>query len=348
MNAPDADRFPECPTSWYLYCRSRDLGRRPLSRNLLGRRLVAFRTASGKIAIIDGRCAHLGADLGAGCVHGEAIQCAFHHWEYGTDGRCVLVPAKPQAAARFQLSAYPVVERHGFVFVFNGPEALFPLPFFPDADPGEFIASEPFDEVLLCPWWMVGANVFDVQHFRAAHDRKLIDTPAVDCPSPYARRITANFTVLGDTLRDRLVRRFAGERVRMTFTDWCGNIIFATPTFRRTASYGMLITEPLGPNRVHVHGIVFVPRSRSRMGQTLFDPMHAKVRRYFIKAFLHSDARLGTKGLTYNPAGLFDCDGELIRYFDWLASLPSAACGVTPRKKACGLVDTNLLYPQSS
>jgi phenylpropionate dioxygenase-like ring-hydroxylating dioxygenase large terminal subunit len=325
MIAPAADCFPDHPTSWYLFCRSRDLARRPYSRELLGRRLVAFRTETGGLAVLDGRCAHLGADLGAGCVRGESIECAFHRWQYGSNGHCTAIPAKPQAAPQFRLGSYPVVERHGFVFVFNGPEALFPLPFFPDADPDKFIASEPFDEVLLCPWWMIGANVFDVQHFRAAHDRKLIDLPTVDCPSPYARRISANFTVLGDTLRDRLVRRFAGDRVRMTFTDWCGNIIFATPTFRRTTSYGMLITEPLGPGRVHVHGIVFVPRSRSRIGRNLVDPFRARIRRYFIKAFLQSDARLGRKGLSYNPAGLYDCDGELIRYFDWLAQVSKAA-----------------------
>lgn len=323
LTAPPADCFPDYPASWFLFCRARDLCHGILAREVLGRHLVAFRTNSGQVAVLDGRCAHLGADLGAGCMVRDHLQCAFHNWRYGADGRCVHIPASAEVPAFARLRSYPTVERHGLVFFFNGDEALFPLPFFPGLDPDDFRPAKPFAAVLHCPWWMVGANVFDVQHFRAAHDRKLINTPVVETPSPYARRISASFSVLGDSLRDRLVRRLAGERVEMTFTDWCGNIIFATPTFRRTTSYGMLITEPLGRQRVLVHGLVFVRRSRSMLGQFFFDPLHARVRRYFIKAFLQSDAKLGTKGLHYNPDGLIDGDGELIRYFDWLASVSS-------------------------
>jgi hypothetical protein len=219
-----------------------------------------------------------------------------------------------------RLRSYPVTERHGFIFIFNGARALFPLPFFLNADPDAFLASKPFEAILYCPWWMVLANVFDIQHFRVAHDRQMIGEPEVDCPSPFARRITAEFAVLGDTVRDRLVRRLAGDRVRMTFIDWCGNVLLATPTFRHTTSYGMILTHPLGRHRVHVYGIVFVPRHR-HIGRILVDPIHVRIRRYFIKAFLQSDAQLGAKGLRYNPAAFQDGDEELVRYFDWLAKL---------------------------
>jgi phenylpropionate dioxygenase-like ring-hydroxylating dioxygenase large terminal subunit len=321
ITAPLADQFPDYPASWYLFCRTCDLRGGPMSRDVLGRRLVAFRKTGGDVAVLEARCAHLGADLGAGSVIEDQIQCAFHNWRYNGEGRCVHIPASPDVPEFARVKAYPAVERHGFVFFFNDQAAVFPLPFFPGVDPDEFCAAEPFQAVLECPWWMVGANVFDVQHFRSAHDRQLMSEPVVESPAPQARRITATFAVLGDSLRDRLVRRLAGERVEMSFTDWCGNIIFATPTFRRTTSYGMLITEPLGRQRVLVHGIVFVRRSRGPIGRLVVDPLHRRVRRYFIKAFLQSDARLGTKGLRYNPESLIAGDGELIRYFDWLASV---------------------------
>jgi phenylpropionate dioxygenase-like ring-hydroxylating dioxygenase large terminal subunit len=317
--APLAERFPTYPASWYLFGRASELRRGPVSRELLGRRLVAFRTATGRLSVLDGRCAHLGTDLGAGLVRGETLQCPFHQWCYGTDGRCVHIPATSVIPDFARLEVYPAVERHGFVYFFNARQALFPLPFFPGVDPDDFVASEPFDAVLHCPWWMVMANVFDIQHFRSAHDRKLLEAPVVERPAPYARRITAAFAVLGDTLRDSLVRRLAGDRVVMSFTVWCGNILFATPTFRRTTSYGMLISEPLGRDRVHVHGLVFVRRHRRLLGRWLVDPLRVRIRRYFIKEFLQSDVRLGAKGLSYNPAGLLEQDEELIRYFDWLA-----------------------------
>src|SRR5207245_1715854 len=61
--APDAERFPAYPVSWYLFGPSRQLRRGPVSRDVLGRRLVAWRTASGRAVVLDARCSHLGADL---------------------------------------------------------------------------------------------------------------------------------------------------------------------------------------------------------------------------------------------------------------------------------------------
>src|SRR6267142_949575 len=90
--APPSTAFPVYPASWYLYAASAELARRPLAKTMLGRQLVAFRTEQGHVAVMDGRCAHLGADLGGGRVSGEAIQCPYHNWEYGPDGRCTRSP----------------------------------------------------------------------------------------------------------------------------------------------------------------------------------------------------------------------------------------------------------------
>jgi hypothetical protein len=167
---------------------------------------------------------------------------------------------------------------------------------------------------------MVGANAFDLQHFRAAHDRRLAGEPAVDCPAPFARRATARFRVAGDSLQDRLTRWFAGGEVEMSITDWCGNLMFATATFRRTRSYGMVATEPLGPGGVRVRVIVFARQSASWPGRVLRDPLSLWVRRLFIKRFLSSDAaRLD--GARYNPHGLIDEDRDLADYFRWLAEV---------------------------
>jgi phenylpropionate dioxygenase-like ring-hydroxylating dioxygenase large terminal subunit len=133
--APPAEAFPAWPASWYLFGESRELRQRPVSRRILGRRLVAFRTAGGRLAVMDAQCAHLGADLGCGDVVGETIRCPFHHWRYGTDGVCESVPGHGQAPSFARLRTYPAAERHGYVFFFNGREPLFPLPFFLGEDP---------------------------------------------------------------------------------------------------------------------------------------------------------------------------------------------------------------------
>ena len=203
--APSAELFPAYPVSWYWFCHSRELHRRPLSRELLGRRLVAFRTVSGKVAVLDARCSHLGADLGRGCVVGEAIRCPFHNWEYGTDGRCVRIPVTDAIPPTARQAVFPALERHGHVFFFNAPQPLFPLPFFPGADPADFVAARPFTTVLDCPWYMVGSNAFDLQHFRAAHDRRLIGEPEVDLPA------SLRAAGLGAVPRGRLRRSRTGS-----------------------------------------------------------------------------------------------------------------------------------------
>lgn len=317
LRAPDAVDFPAIPVSWYLFGASHEVTHRPVAREILGRRLVAYRTSSGSVAILDARCSHLGADLGEGCVVDDRLQCPFHNWQYATDGQCVHIPAQKHIPSFARQRAYPVQERHGFIYFFNGAEPLFPLPFFEGCDPDAFTPARPFGTTLNCPWYLVGANAFDLQHFRAAHDRRLAETPTVECPAPFARRATGTFTVSGDTLQDRITRLVAGDRVTMSITDWCGNLMFATATFRRTRSHGMVITEPTETG-VLVRVIVFVPKSASWVGRTLKDPLHAWIRRYFIMRFLASDAaRLN--GARYNPLSLIEADRDLADYFRWLA-----------------------------
>lgn len=54
QEAPQASRFAAYPASWYLLCSSCALTRRPVSRQMLGRSLAAFRTASDKPVVMDG------------------------------------------------------------------------------------------------------------------------------------------------------------------------------------------------------------------------------------------------------------------------------------------------------
>jgi phenylpropionate dioxygenase-like ring-hydroxylating dioxygenase large terminal subunit len=317
LSAPAVNDFPLYPVSWYLFGPSRAVGGKPVTREILGRRLVAYRTSTGAVVLMHGRCSHLGADLGQGSVVDDNLQCPFHHWQYAADGRCVHIPSQAHIPGHARQECYPVQERHGFIFFFNGPEPLFPLPFFEGCQPDAFTPARPFEAVLDCAWYLIGANAFDLQHFRAAHDRRLAETPLVECPAPFARRATGTFTVSGDSLQDRVTRLFAGKRVTMAITDWCGNLMFATATFRRTRSYGMVITEPTERGTI-VRVIVFVPRSATWIGRLFKDWLHAWIRRLFIMRFLASDAQR-LDGACYNPHSLIEADRDLADYFRWLA-----------------------------
>jgi aminopyrrolnitrin oxygenase len=319
--APASDQLPLFPSSWYWFGLVRSLRSGPFSRDLLGRRLTAFRTDSGRFVVLDGRCAHLGADLGEGCVVAEDIQCAFHNWRYGPDGRCTLVPSASGEPPFAQLRSYPAIERYGHLFFFNGPRILFPLPFFPGADPEDYIAARPLRFVADCPWHMVNGNSFDVQHFRSGHDRELLGEPVVDCPDPFARRIRVSFRVAGDSLFDRLLRRFVGERVEVSMTNWGGSIVVVTGDFRRTRSTLITCMEPLTEQTCIQNVLVYA--RRSRLGP-LVDAPRLFLRRLFTRGFMAEEFDT-LAGIRYVPESFVEGDRLMMQFYQWLAQLPQRA-----------------------
>lgn len=325
---PAVEDFPTYPASWYLFCRSAQLDEKPLSQRILGQKLVAFRTASGRVAMMDANCAHLGADLGCGSVVGDTIRCPFHHWRYGTDGVCQSVPNQGQVPSFARLRTYPVEERHGYVFFFNGSDALFPLPFIIGANPADFIAGEKFEYVADCTWYMNSAHAFDTQHFAAVHDRKLLGPPSIDCPAPFARRNRYRAEVIGESIFDRILRVVAGRTVEITLTIWGGNIGVITADFGRVRSGFLMAMEPLENGQTLCHGIVYARRNRGLRG--LFDPVNMWVRRLFTFGYLEDEARR-LRGTRYRPASLGEMDKDMTEYFQWAASLPqSAPCLANP------------------
>jgi phenylpropionate dioxygenase-like ring-hydroxylating dioxygenase large terminal subunit len=316
--SPPTTRFATYPVSWYYFCSVLELERGPVSRDLFGRRLVVFRTDSGRIAALEARCSHLAADLGCGQVVGEAIRCPFHHWEYGTDGKCSHLPASREIPGFARQQCFPIKERHGYLYVFNGSQALFPLPFYPDVEPADLICGDPFVVELGCPWFMVGANAFDAQHFRGAHDRELQSEPQIECPTPYSRRARARFGVVGDSLQDRLTRLLAGDVVDLSITDHGGNFLLATATFQRTRTYGMVVTTPLAESRVLVRVFVMKRRSSNPVAHFFLDRLSLAVRRKFINEFLATDI-VNLAGVGYDPARLISADQIMAEYFQWLA-----------------------------
>ncbi|MCA0302510.1 MAG: aromatic ring-hydroxylating dioxygenase subunit alpha [Proteobacteria bacterium] len=124
---------------WYPLLESRELGRRPLGLERLGRRFVFWRTADGRAHAHDERCPHLGAALSGGTVCDDRLVCPFHGFAFDSGGACRVLPASgrdgtiPQGLA---VTSYPVCERHGFVWLWWGArrETVPEPPYFPEFD----------------------------------------------------------------------------------------------------------------------------------------------------------------------------------------------------------------------
>jgi nitrite reductase/ring-hydroxylating ferredoxin subunit len=313
--------FGSCPDSWYCIGNVRDLETGPLAFSLPENRLfAAYRTSTGQPTVLAGRCSHLGADLSKGRVSGENLCCPLHGWEYNPHGTCVRIPTSARIPAFAKQASFPTEERSGYVFFFNRTEARFPLPCFEGLTWDKLFAAPAFEFTVNAPWYLLSANGFDVQHFRCAHDRVLLGEPAVDSPAKFARRMQADFEVVGSSIYDRLTRCFSGSRVKMTVTSWCGNLVLVSAKFRRTTSYGLVSFIPLDDNSTLIRDIVLVPKSKTAFARWLLDPVDAWLRRWFIREFVRSDVER-SEGIRFDPYRMIEADKVLVDYLVWLKNI---------------------------
>ena len=127
-------RFPfPIPNGWFALARSDEVGPGAvLPVRYFGRDLVVFRTESGRPAVLDAYCAHMGAHLGVGSgspgsrepgpgtVVGDCIQCPFHGWRYDGGGRCVEIPySEGRIPAKARVKGWQVRELNGLVFAWH-------------------------------------------------------------------------------------------------------------------------------------------------------------------------------------------------------------------------------------
>jgi phenylpropionate dioxygenase-like ring-hydroxylating dioxygenase large terminal subunit len=311
--APPVGNFPACPAAWYLFCHGDELQRGPQTRKIMGRDLVAFRTAGGQYAVLNAHCPHLGADLGCGEVVGESLQCPFHHWQFGADGQCVKIPSQAEIPAFAHQPSYPTMERHGFVFFFNGSTPFYQLPFFEGESPGDFAPGKMFSFVADASWYMVAAQGFDRQHFESVHERQMLGPPEVSSPNRYRRRNQYHAKIVGNSWRDRVLRLLVGDTVTLTVNNWGGTFYVVKAEFPRACSRFLVSFRPLEDGRTHFDVIVFARRGWRELGLA--------ARRWFTRGHLVSEARQ-VRDTRYRPARLIAADGDMIECFWWLAALP--------------------------
>jgi phenylpropionate dioxygenase-like ring-hydroxylating dioxygenase large terminal subunit len=175
------------PNQWYAIARSETLGRkRPLSLLRLGRRLVVWRDGDGVAHAAPAACPHRGADLGLGRVAAGELECPYHGFRFAADGRCTRMPCEGIDAhipATLRLASLPLVEAHGFLWLWHGaPRAtLPPLPWIPEARERS-VGSAAGDWIWSIRLSRVMEGMLDVHHFPFAHRRY---SPRAERLDPY-------------------------------------------------------------------------------------------------------------------------------------------------------------------
>lgn len=124
------------PNQWYVVLESDEVRKgRPVGVTRMGEKLVAWRDSHGTVSIMSDKCPHRGAQLSAGALAGDCIQCPFHGFQFDTSGACKLIPANgrdAQPPRSMMVHTYLTQEAHGFIYIWWGePRDSYPeLPFF--------------------------------------------------------------------------------------------------------------------------------------------------------------------------------------------------------------------------
>ena len=162
---------------WHPVARVSDLdGGGPIAGRLLGEDIVVWRSGSDFHAWRD-LCVHRGTRLSLGhVVGGDRLECPYHGWTYGGDGRCVLMPAHPEQTppARACVTTYRARAEYGVVWVTLGSGER-DLPRFELLDDSDHnvLMSGPYRVRASGP--RVVENFLDVGHFPFVHEGILGD-----------------------------------------------------------------------------------------------------------------------------------------------------------------------------
>ncbi len=101
----------------------------PLRVKLLGEELIAFRTTSGDVGLVQNACPHRGASIFFGRNEENGLRCVYHGWKFDVSGACVDMPSEPAESnfkSKVRTRAYPVRERGGIIWAYMGPRETAP------------------------------------------------------------------------------------------------------------------------------------------------------------------------------------------------------------------------------
>jgi len=177
---------------WYVAAEPAEIeSGKVLARTVLKEPIVLFRTEGGQAVALEDRCPHRQTPLSLGTVVGETIRCGYHGAQFDSGGACVAVPGQDKTPRSARVKSYPIVEKHGWIWIWMGDAAL--------ADDqssipeGLYMGDHPgwdgyYDQFISFPCYyeLINDNLFDITHAQFVHP----ETLGAGVMSEYARNAT--------------------------------------------------------------------------------------------------------------------------------------------------------------
>jgi phenylpropionate dioxygenase-like ring-hydroxylating dioxygenase large terminal subunit len=307
--------------NWWPVCRSDEV--KPgqvIGRDFLGGKIAIYRTEAGEPRVVGGYCVHMGADLSFGAVKGDELVCPFHKWRFGAGGRCVATGIGDPPPGKASLFNYPVTERWGMVFAFNGVEPLFDIVALQRPEDQLIMRHVPVD-ITECDAFMLTANTFDWSHFGILHD--FYGDPDLPEPEIEWSDYSCGFTFRG--------KHWLGERVVYDLTICGNNIYMQQGTLQlhdREQWYCMLL--PIGQSRPLKSTPTMIvatergdgsPEALTRANYLLERLVHMEL------VFVDQDKEI-LNNIHFGPGYMTPSDRPFFQFMDYLDRFPRANPGM--------------------
>ncbi len=170
--------------AWYAAAWDVDIKAALFPRTICGKHVVMYRKADGTVAALEDACWHRLVPLSKGRLEGDTVVCGYHGLKYNAQGRCTFMPSQETINPSACVRAYPVVERHRFIWLWMGDPALADPACVPDmhwnddpawAGDGKTIHAK-------CDYRLVVDNLMDLTHESFVHAGSIGNDAVAEAP----------------------------------------------------------------------------------------------------------------------------------------------------------------------
>jgi phenylpropionate dioxygenase-like ring-hydroxylating dioxygenase large terminal subunit len=170
--------------AWYAAAYDVEVRRELLARTVCNQQIVLYRKGDGGLAALEDACWHRLMPLSMGRLEGDELVCGYHGLVYSADGLCTHMPSQETINPSACVRAFPVVERHRFVWVWPGDPALADPARVPDLhwndDPGW--AGDGKMIHVKCDYRLVVDNLMDLTHETFVHGSSIGSREVAESP----------------------------------------------------------------------------------------------------------------------------------------------------------------------
>ena len=85
--------------------------------------IVNYRKRDGSVVALEDRCCHRFAPLSLGRLEGDDLRCMYHGLKYDSSGACIEIPGQKLISRKMCVRSYPILEMHGWIWVWMGDPA---------------------------------------------------------------------------------------------------------------------------------------------------------------------------------------------------------------------------------